>query len=375
VAERFNPYDCEYDYDLYDENGKRRPRSERTGAAAQPRRTATDGPAQAEEPRRRRESARGGRGSSFFEVRTTMSAQQLGSLAVAVACVLLAVIFLVSGIASCVAGSQDEPAVVVAADGDGNGEASDAPVASDAAEPSDDASEAAALEPSQAIVGTGSGMLPQTDEAVALTASVTALMPVVDVSLDPAAAYVLDDGSTISTAITDAVTVANASQYLGGVEDPWVSTGLFTTGDAELDQIVKEFCDGLTDATLDATDNAYTVYLHISWYEYVERDDNQDPWSWGDVWPIQYSKQLWYSNNGNCYEFAGFIAYCLRYFGYSDAQPEPCLVLRQSGNYGDHGLVFVTNWTGTYSIIDASLSSNGWMLPATSYTYELKHEA
>jgi hypothetical protein len=194
----------------------------------------------------------------------------------------------------------------------------------------------------------------------------------VSLSGDPDSAYYLPDGSTISTLTTDAVTVANAAQYLNGVEDPWVSTGLFTTGDADLDQIVKDYCDAATTADYDASDNAYNTYLRVSWMDYFSSDSDREPWTYGSTWPMVYAKQLYYNNGGNFYEFAAFAAYCLRYYGYSDATAQACSVEQADGDSENLGLVFVTNWTGSSAVVDPSLCANGWMLSPSSYTYQVK---
>ena len=163
----------------------------------------------------------------------------------------------------------------------------------------------------------------------------------------------------------------DAAYNSGGVEDPWSPTGYFTTGDAELDQLVKNYCDSQAQDGLDAGDNAYYTYLHISWIDYVENDQNQRPWDVEGDWRITYAKQCFTNMTANCYEFAAAIQYIMRYYGYADAIAEPCLVLRQSGNWGDHGLVFLTSLDGRQCLIDASLSSNGWLLPASSLSYTL----
>ncbi len=182
-----------------------------------------------------------------------------------------------------------------------------------------------------------------------------------------------DDVSSITDIFTFATTSfdKDATYNNGGVEDPWSPTGYFTTGDAELDQMVKDYCDSNTNDGLDAGDNAYYTFLHISWIDYVESDRNQRPWDLPGDWRITYAKQCFSTMSANCHEFAAAVQYILRYFGYSDACAETCLVLRQSGNWGDHSLVFVTSLDGRQSIIDTSLSSKGWLLSKDSMSYTL----
>jgi hypothetical protein len=182
-----------------------------------------------------------------------------------------------------------------------------------------------------------------------------------------------DDVSTVTDIYTYATTSfdKDATYNNGGVEDPWSPTGYFTTGDAELDQMVKSYCDSNTQEGLDAGDNAYYTYLHISWIDYVEDDDNQRPWDLEGDWRVTYAKQCFSTMSANCHEFAAAVQYILRYFGYADACAETCLVLRQSGSYGDHSLVFVTSLDGRACLIDTSMSSKGWLLAADSMTYQL----
>ena len=157
-----------------------------------------------------------------------------------------------------------------------------------------------------------------------------------------------------------------------GVEDPWVEGGRFTTGDAELDQMVKTFCDENSNPELSAADNAFNVYCAVVWGEYIESDDNQEPL--GPNWDIEYAKQYITAGGGNCYNFCAFNEFVLKYFGYSDATAEPCIVLRQSGDYGDHGLVFVTNIEdGRRCLCDSAYGANGWMVDIDSYTMQVRN--
>lgn len=155
-----------------------------------------------------------------------------------------------------------------------------------------------------------------------------------------------------------------------GVEDPWVDTGWFTTGDAQLDQWIKDLCN-TEDTNLTAWENALKTYPSIAWADYVERDNNQQPS--GDDWRLRYAKQFFESGyKGNCYEFAAAVQYMLQYYGYADARAEAVLVERQSGSMGDHGLCFATNIEdGRRCLIDTSLGLNGWMLDDDVFNYEL----
>lgn len=154
-----------------------------------------------------------------------------------------------------------------------------------------------------------------------------------------------------------------------GVEDPWVRGGRFTTGDAELDLLIKDFCDNNSEAGKGLEENAFTVYCRAMWAEFIERDDNQEPV--GPTWDITYAKQILTEGGGNCYEQVALGEYVLKYFGYSDACAEPCLILRQSGEYGVHGLLYVTDKDGRKCLCDPALGANGWMLDADLYTVKV----
>ena len=175
-------------------------------------------------------------------------------------------------------------------------------------------------------------------------------------------------GAAASSASSASTTPASTE----GVEDPWVEGGRFTTGDAELDKMVKQFCDDNSNKDLSASENAFNVYCAVVWGEYIESDDNQEPL--GPNWDIEYAKQYITAGGGNCYNFCAFNEYVLKYFGYSDAVAEPCIVLRQSGDYGDHGLVFVTNIeNGKRCLCDSAFGSDGWMVDINEYTMQVRN--
>ena len=228
------------------------------------------------------------------------------------------------------------------------------------------ASEAALV---QTDATTGAATDAATTEAAATDSSSQTTLE----KLTPATSTTKDVGDLYTYATTSFDKYATYNNE--GVADPWSPTGYFTTGDSELDTMVKEYCDAHTTEGSCAVDNAYNTYLNLSWIDYVEEDRNQDPWSVDGDWRVTYAKQCFSTNSANCHEFAAAVQYILRYFGYADACAETCVVLRQSGNWGDHSLVFVTNTDGRACIIDTSLSSNGWMLDSTAESYELEISA
>lgn len=178
--------------------------------------------------------------------------------------------------------------------------------------------------------------------------------------------------ATSSSSQTQQTSSATAASSSEGVEDPWVESKVFTTGDSELDANIKEFCDAATTSGASATENAYKAYLAVAWSSYAERDDNQAPKK--SDWAKTYAKQ-WFASgkSGNSYEYAAVTQYVLEYFGYKDAKAEPCIVTQDNGSTEGRGLVLVSDITsGRSCVCDDTLGSNGWMLPADSYKFEVQ---
>lgn len=163
----------------------------------------------------------------------------------------------------------------------------------------------------------------------------------------------------------------NASST-SGVEDPWVESGYYTTGDTVLDGEVKAFCDAIADKSKMDQDTALLeVYKGVAWAEYVERDSAQKPA--GKNWRTEFAR-MYYENDcsGNCYEFAAFLSYCLQYLGLSDAKAEGVFILMEDGDWGDHGIVFVTNTDGSKCLCDTARGTDGWMLPESTYNIQMQ---
>ena len=164
---------------------------------------------------------------------------------------------------------------------------------------------------------------------------------------------------------------ASATSAADGVEDPWVDTGYFTTGDKKLDKEVKEFCDTYASTDDSREDAALAMYQALAWADYVERDNAQEPA--GPNWRNTYAHQYFENDNsGNCYEFAAALMYCLQYMGYEDAKAEAILILLQSGSWGDHGIVFVTDDNGNPAMCDTARGVDGWMIGTDTYTYKVE---
>ena len=196
-----------------------------------------------------------------------------------------------------------------------------------------------------------------------------ALAPKSESTGDTAAAEAAGEGQEQSEQAAQAAAAAQ------GVESPWTDDGRFSTGDTALDTYVKQLCDEHTSSGATFDQGAYDTYIYVSRTDYVERENNQSPW--GETWDVEYAKQYFEAGNkGNCYNFAAVTEYVLKYFGYSDAEAEPCIVKLESGAWGDHGLVFVTNKVdGKRCIVDDALSANGWMLDINDYDYDVRNIA
>lgn len=176
------------------------------------------------------------------------------------------------------------------------------------------------------------------------------------------------EASAEASAAAETAEAAPAEDAYKGVEDPWVEGGWFTSGNPELDRRLKDFCDSFTEEGATREEAAYLSYLHVSWYEYTEREDNQDPR--GPDWSVQYALDQLVNDEGNCYNFSALVEWVLHYFGYEDAIAEPCIIELQGGSWGDHGLTFVT-MDGEEYLIDAARSSLGWKIPRSAYNFEI----
>ncbi len=187
---------------------------------------------------------------------------------------------------------------------------------------------------------------------------------------DAAASSEAASGEASASSASDSAASAAATT---GVQSPWTDDGTFTTGDAALDNYIKKVCDEHSQSGATYEQNAYDTYIYVSRCDYVERANNQSPW--GEKWDVEFAKQFFEEgDSGSCYNYAAVVEYVLKYFGYSDAEGEPCVVKLQSGAWGDHGLVFVTNKAdGKRCIIDPALSANGWMLGIDDYDYDVRN--
>ncbi len=155
-----------------------------------------------------------------------------------------------------------------------------------------------------------------------------------------------------------------------GVEDPWVKSGMFTTGDSEIDAFIKGMCDE-NSTSKDPSVNAYNTYVALlSQYPTTERLNNRHPDFVG--WQYDYTRQFLTDGGGNCFNNAAAMQWVLRYFGYEDATAQLAIVLLQTGNESDHGAVFVTDvYHGNRQcIVDDALKADGWMIDANEYIYQ-----
>ena len=162
---------------------------------------------------------------------------------------------------------------------------------------------------------------------------------------------------------------ANLANGYQGVKDSWVKGGYFTTGDKELDEMVKSFCDKHSTAGASAAENAQNTFNNITWSDYDEWEGNQYPNTYD--WQVGYAKDF-FQRGGNCFSMASAIQWCMRYFGYSDAHAELTYQQRQSGGWLDHGLTWLTDTaSGEIRMIDSEQATKGWMMKPGSYNVEI----
>ncbi len=179
------------------------------------------------------------------------------------------------------------------------------------------------------------------------------------------------DSKNASSDSSSSTSKTAESKASTGVADPWTTSGTYTSGDSVLDGEVKVFVDSVVNTSMDINTAALEMYKAIAWSDYVEREAAQHPS--GKNWRIEFAR-MYYENgcSGNCYEFASFLSFCLQYMGFSDATSQGVLVELQSGGWGDHGIVYVTNTDGTACICDTARGTDGWMIPQGSYNVQMQ---
>ena len=227
-----------------------------------------------------------------------------------------------------------------------------------------------------AVLITRAVLTPQIEKAQQETASAKSQITTLTKQLDKVSGSSGGNSNTSSTNNKDSSssTTSNTkkSSSTEGVEDPWVESGTYTTGDSVLDGEVKAFCDSIADKSKMDQDTALLeVYKGVAWSEYVERAAAQKPS--GKNWRIEFAR-MYYENgcSGNCYEFAAFLSYCMQYLGLSDATAQGVLIEMQAGDWGDHGIVYVTNTDGSKCLCDTAMGTNGYMLPESTYNIQMQ---
>lgn len=212
-------------------------------------------------------------------------------------------------------------------------------------------------------------ILPVLSVAIAFVAVVLLyrklMPPPVEQGVDePKAATVQDAQVAASSSNTEAYT---------GVEDRWTPEGVFMSGDKELDEQVKAFCDALTVEGAAVGDNARTAYNKIIWSNFAERSVSETPT--GSTWAIAAARHYFSSGNpaageggsGDVYDFAAATCYCLRYFGFYDAIAVPVLRGTAESGQSSSALVLVSDENGIGRVCDPTLAGDGWMLDRDLY--------
>ena len=169
------------------------------------------------------------------------------------------------------------------------------------------------------------------------------------------------------------VSSSNPDSY-AGLEDKWLASGLFTTGNKELDAQVRDFCDALTVEGSSARDNANSVFNTIVWSQYEERGPNEQPS--GTEWTIASARHYFSTaspadgqpGSGDVYDFAAAISFCLRYFGFYDAYAIPIVKGTLATGQTNSALVVVSDEEGRPCVCDPTLAAEGFMLDRGLYT-------
>ncbi len=183
------------------------------------------------------------------------------------------------------------------------------------------------------------------------------------------------DTSSAGAVVQGDAAVQSRPSYLG-VEDRWVTSGYFTTGDKNLDAKVKKFCDDLTVENTNASGNALNVYNNIMWnYSYVDRGQSAKPA--GPNWDTACARDFFsryeaaggLGGEADYYELAAATAQCLRYFGYSDALAVPVLIGSGGESTVDAAYCLVTDENGSSRICDPTMGASGWMTDRYAHTF------
>lgn len=216
------------------------------------------------------------------------------------------------------------------------------------------------------LVGVLGRILPVVSMAAAFVAVVFLFRYLVPPAQEVEPEYVPQDPQVAASS-------SNVEEYWG-LEDKWLASGVFTTGNKELDVQVKEFCDALTMEGLSAHDNAQTTFNTIVWSGYEERTAEEKPS--GADWDKAAARHFFTTGvpaegvggTGDVYEFAAAISYCLRYFGFTDALAVPVLRGTLATGQTSSALVVVTNEYGMSCVCDPTLLADGWMLDRDLYS-------
>lgn len=173
-------------------------------------------------------------------------------------------------------------------------------------------------------------------------------------------------------AATETVVADVSQNTYKGVEDPWMMSGYFTVGNEDFDKMVKEFCDAFSGEGRTSADAARNLYNNIVWGSYSARDDGSKPF--GRDWVI-VSARIYFDSadpaageigEGDFYEWAAALAFCMRYFGYSDAIAVPTVTYDDWGNPTYSAICYLTGEGGKRYILDPALGTEGWMIDAAT---------
>lgn len=170
--------------------------------------------------------------------------------------------------------------------------------------------------------------------------------------------------------------VAASSSHVNeydGLEDKWLASGNFTTGNKELDAQVKAFCDALATEGATPRENAQKAYNTIVWSEYKDRSESERPT--GSDWDKAAAHEFFSAGvpeegktgAGDFYEFAAAASFCLRYFGFYDAIALPVVAGSTAAGQSSSALILLSDEYGQGCVCDPTIAGDGWMLDSDLY--------
>ena len=125
--------------------------------------------------------------------------------------------------------------------------------------------------------------------------------------------------------------------------------GRYTSGDAELDQLLTPVILRYTVEGASRSDNLRSLFEHITKlgnYTYLGRNNHHPEGATG--WEIEDAKVMLRTHRGNCFNFAGLFTMMARRLGYQAKGVSGWIVLGEGWDPDDHGWVEIVEDGKTY---------------------------